>query len=493
MTQQLSEIVRVTATIAPSGTARASIGKVLHLVSYSGDALDAAGSRKVKTYNSLRSVADDFDSDSIAYRLAQRHFAQTPYPNDLLIGRWNSADDNAEIRGGAHATFADLSAISDGSFSVDSANFTGTDFSSDADLAAIAATLASKIGGGVIVRYDDAEGRFVMEFPGAADNARTRFLAPHTNGAGTDISGLLGLDVANATYHPGAGAETVQEALDAIQDLDATFFFVVLDPTFNDTQRVLDVAAWVAAQPAIFCAESNDVAVLATGEGASFAARLSMLQSDRTLLTWSRISDYKAVSIASRLSSVNFRIPGSLITAAFKQLPGCTPDVLSPSERAELERKRINYYVAVGGTNVYMEGWTLKPGVWVDVTYWIDWIRDAIKVAVFNLLTSSRRVPQTVEGIAAIREVITDVCEEGVRNGGIAPGTVSAGMAARIAAVTEVDEFNGELPNGYLIYIAPLDEQDAGERTARRAPAINVWLKGSGAVHGVDVDLTFEN
>ena len=65
-------------------------------------------------------------------------------------------------------------------------------------------------------------------------------------------------------------------------------------------------------------------------------------------------------------------------------------------------------------------------------------------------------------------------------------------MAARIAQVIN-GNFEGVLPTGYLIYIAPLASQAQSARDARVAPSISVFLKGSGAVHFVDIDLTFEN
>ena len=510
MTQQLSEIVRVTATISAAGTPRATLGRGLYLTR-DRTVLDVSGAEKVKSYNGLSEVADDFASSLDPYLAAQRWFGQSPYPNKLLVGRWVNQDQRAEVRGGDVSTLlATFAAISDGSFSVKGIDFTGVNLQDTdsaqggaqpvTDLAGVATAVQAALRGngdaalaGATVTYDEAVEKFRVEFSSIAADAGAVFAA-ETNGNGTDLSALMALTTeTGAVYHPGASEETVADALDAIRDVDPSFVFVTIDPALNGTQAMLDVSAWVAANPCIFCAESNEPEALTTGEGTSFAARLAAVQSSRTLLTWSAARDYKAVSIAARLSSVNFAVPGSLITAAFKQLPGTTPDDITSAQRAELERKRVNYYTRVGGTNVYLEGWTLKPGVWVDVVYWIDWITDAIKTAVFNLLTSSRRVPQTVDGIAAIREVIVAVCEEGVRNGGIAPGTVSPAMAARIAQVTGVDSFNGELPNGYLVYIGSLADQAPSERTARVAPAINVWLKGSGAVHSVDIDLTFEN
>ena len=165
---------------------------------------------------------------------------------------------------------------------------------------------------------------------------------------------------------------------------------------------------------------------------------------------------------------------------------------MNSTQRNELERKNLNYYESVAGKNVVRGGSTLKPRTWVDVRYWVDWIKDTIITDSFNLLTSARLIPQTQAGITIIRDVITNVCEEGVRNGGIAPGQVSPGMAARIRQAIG-GTFDGYLPNGYLVHIEPLARQSQTARDAREAPAISVFLKGSGAVHFLSIELSFEN
>ena len=181
-----------------------------------------------------------------------------------------------------------------------------------------------------------------------------------------------------------------------------------------------------------------------------------------------------------------------------RQLPGTLADDITATQKAELDRKMCNYYVplfATGspGANSYMPGTTFKSGVWQDVRYWLDWLVNAIQVDVFNLLYAAPRVPQTEPGITAIQEVIEAACKQGVDNGGIAPGTLSAANILDVKQTTGNLDFDGYLPKGYLIYAPPLSEQSQADRELRKSTPFKVWLKGSGAIHFVEIDLIFEN
>lgn len=110
----------------------------------------------------------------------------------------------------------------------------------------------------------------------------------------------------------------------------------------------------------------------------------------------------------------------------------------------------------------------------------------------FNVLRGGRKVPLTAGGMAIIRDVISDVCQDGVRNGGLAPGIVPDATRLEIRQATGNDEFDGNLSNGYLVWSPPVSTLSASDRSGRRSPAVNVWLRSAGAVHSVRVNLTLE-
>ena len=109
---------------------------------------------------------------------------------------------------------------------------------------------------------------------------------------------------------------------------------------------------------------------------------------------------------------------------------------------------------------IYAEGITAKSGVFADVRALVDFLVDAIQVSVFDLLVQSpTKVPQTKEGVAALESVVTNVCNQSVRNGGIAPGQLSPALTLDVQQSTGAADFDGFLVSGFLIHTTPLADQ----------------------------------
>ena len=316
------------------------------------------------------------------------------------------------------------------------------------------------------------------------------------NGFKVDVAqgaaSALGLDNASGgSIDPGHASETIEDAMDAISGLDDGWYFVTVDSSITTGADLLSLSRWVQAKVHMLALDVVDEGVLTPNESTSLAAQLSALAQQRTFLVWSRTRDNKALSLAGRLSSVNFDGQNTLITPKFKSLPGTSPDIVTTAHKGELDRKWVGYYTRFGPDAIFAEGWT-QSGDWIDVRYWLDWITKAMQSEVYNLLRQHpTRVPQTAEGLASIEAAIERVCEAGRRNGGIAPGRVSEPVANDIRLASNNPSFEGFLPTGYLVVIGSIADQLQIDRDARRSPTIRVWLKGSGAMHHVTIGLVF--
>ena len=302
----------------------------------------------------------------------------------------------------------------------------------------------------------------------------------------------LGLDsTSGGGIVQGQASEPIEDAMDAISGLDDGWYFVTVDSSITTGADLLSLSRWVQAKVHMLALDVVDEGVLTPNESTSLAAQLSALEQQRTFLVWSRTRDGKALSLAGRLSSVNFDGQNALITPKFKSLPGTTPDIVTTAHKEELDRKWVGYYTRFGPDAIFAEGWT-QSGDWIDVRYWLDWITKAMQSEVYNLLRQHpTRVPQTAEGLASIEAAIERVCEAGRRNGGIAPGRVSEAVANDIRLASNNPAFNGFLPAGYLVAIGSIADQLQIHRDARVSPTIRVWLKGSGAMHHVTIGLVF--
>ena len=316
------------------------------------------------------------------------------------------------------------------------------------------------------------------------------------NGFKVDVAqgaaSALGLDNASGgSIDPGHASETIGEAMDAISGLDDGWYFVTVDSSITTGADLLSLSRWVQAKTHMLALDVVDEGVLTPNESTSLAAQLSALEQQRTFLVWSRTRDSKALSLAGRLSSVNFEGQNTLITPKFKSLPGTSPDIVTTAHKGELDRKWVGYYTRFGPDAIFAEGWT-QSGDWIDVRYWLDWITKAMQMEVYNLLRQHpTRVPQTAEGLASIEAAIERVCEAGRRNGGLAPGRVSEAVANDIRLASNNPAFDGFLPTGYLVVIGSIADQLQIDRDARVSPTIRVWLKGSGAMHHITIGLVF--
>ena len=503
MTLSIDNVVSISDVITPQGVLRRDFGIMLLITT---DTQLGTGSNRVVVIPDSDAGAEVFAEDTEPMDAINILFQQTPYPKNLVVGRWINSDTVADLTGGTPGTLAAFQAINNGSFECKGEDFTTMDFSADTSFSEVADAIELKLNASAdpdltscTVTYDSAKGAFVIATITTGVDADLTILSTTDPLVGTDISSLLAMD-ADSDYvlNQGADEETITEAINAIIALNDSPYFVVLDETITTYADILAISTWCATRRYMFAMGSVEAGALTTDEAATNLALLFALEPPRTWGTWSGTADYKALSAAGRLSSINFAQNNSLITMNLRQLPGTAADDITATQKAELDRKMVNYYVplfATGspGANAYMPGTTFKSGVWLDVRYWLDWIVNAIQVDVFNLLYASARVPQTEAGVTAIQEVIEAVCKQGVANGGIAPGTMSAANILDIKQTTGNLDFDGFLPKGYLIYAAPLSQQSQSDREQRKSPPFKVWLKGSGAIHFVEIDLVFEN
>lgn len=497
MALDISRIVDVNAILGTSGVTRRVFGTGLLVTE--NDKVPVAGSGAVQTFADLTSAAELFtDADDDAYTECARWFGQTPFPKNLSVVRHVDADTASRIVGGTPAVIGTLTAISDGSITIGSEEIDSINFSSDTTFADVAGTLQTAIRTGsatglstATVTYDSTgTGRLIVEFPNNTNPDQPYEFEITDGSTGTNVADHLGLtEDQNAVFELGAAQETFAETLArAVQS--SGFYFIITD--LRDFADLDDISEWAETGRYIFSAETNEEQALEANDSTSAGAQLAAQGRNRTWISYSSTRGL-ASSIAAYMSHVNFRGQRTLPTAMFKRAPGITAADLTPAQANELTRKRINFYAEIGGVPIYQEGWLSRDGAWVDSRYWVDWFANAIETEVLTMLTSDIRIPATNAGVGILQAVINKVCVEGVRNGGIAPGNVSAAMRARIQSATEGnDDFDGFLPTGYLVSIGRPADLSQSDRNARQAPPVTIYLKGSSAIHHVEVDVRFE-
>ena len=271
--------------------------------------------------------------------------------------------------------------------------------------------------------------------------------------------------VENGIWEASTGEATTASNLKAIQD-------AVVALKREGVYRIKDVASYAAN------AAASSVGGIMTSEAN---------QSEHTGLIWSLSTDYPEAAIMGQFSAVDFRERDSMISIAFKPLHGIEPDVLTPEQRAVLDSRRINYYVDIGGEPGVYGGWTTKRKFYLDTTYAVLWYENEQRFQILSELRTANKISLDADGATQVYRRMNIAAELALLNGIIAPGVVEDEVRNEIRDITDTPSFSGVLTDGYLVYIAPFDEQDQSEREERIFPKIYTWSTGSGAANGFTI------
>lgn len=184
-----------------------------------------------------------------------------------------------------------------------------------------------------------------------------------------------------------------------------------------------------------------------------------------------------SASYASRLLSVNFQGSLTAITMNLKQLSGVLPD------------STINQTIAslcqTAGVDIYTS-FQNSPGVYTSVgnkradsVFNLIWFALALQVAGYNALaTTNTKIPQTTQGMNQYTSALKLVCQQGVINGYLAPGT----WTATDTFGPQAQFLQNILSYGFYIYFQPISQQTAAQRASGATPLVQIAVKESGAI-----------
>jgi hypothetical protein len=445
---------------------------------------------RIRFYNSLTDVANDFSTTDPEYLAAQAAFGQNPAPNTIAIARRFNAAVPGELLGSTTCskTMSDYTAIATGALSlkVDGAtkDITGINLTALTTLNAVASAVQTALAAASAnstVIYDGE--RFIVRSgtTGADSSVGFATAAP----AGTDLAQLLGLrQTDGAVSTQGSAIETVTQSLDAVQTINPKWYGFILTSEAT-VQNIKDAAAWAETQMKMFGYTTADGTVVASAVTDDVASALKSSKYNRTMGQWDSTMGYDIASIMACLFTTDFTQPNSTKTLKFKLEPGITPITISETQRQTLESKSINYYTYFGDSAMFTPG-VMASGRFADEVYGLDALQNDIQTEVFGYLYSSTtKIPQTDKGMARIVQVIEKVLYQYVSNGFLAPGTWEGQDVGQVK--------NGEfLPKGFYVYAQPVAQQSQADRAARKAPPITIICTGAGAIHSISINLIFQ-
>lgn len=516
---EISSVVNVTASLVASAVARRDFGSVMYV--FAGTEVAAAttvtkaeldiravqlGVNTWPTDNELQNSADNaFAAQTAAARSEPAragavYFSQDPLPKPLKTAGWFVNGAATHLLGSPITDFDPITGLgSSANIEVEGTVRTVGDLSSASTGSAVATLLQTAVRldstlSSATVQFTD-ENRLLISVPIADHDHLTQTLG------GTDAA-KFGLDAESATFYSGRAPEnTLELALNRINDTDRGWYFLTLSPTIEATADNQTAANTWVGRNARFLLLGNGAsgADILVANNTSHVWSVMFRQSGgapRAAAIYSENAEWKALAWGGIYSQVNFDAVDSLITGNLKELQGTTADTLSSTQIVTLRGKRINYFTPLGRTGRTQEGWSLadtdNPS-WIDAQFFIDWFVNAIQTAIFNLLTSTGRVPLTNRGLAQIRGEIISVFAEARSNGGIAPLSVTNRTRDVIRTRTGNPTFDGFLNEGALLWHQPISELNQQQRENRTSPVFYIWAKLTGAVHSVEVQIVLEN
>ena len=490
MSIPVSKIVKVNIFTSPTFPKRKGFG----LLNIIGKSARLPLAERIRFYADMDGVAADFAATDEEYLAAQVFFSQSPSPRELAISRRFDTAVGGQLMGSVSIdqTIALFTAVANGGFDImiDGVNrqVTALNFSASANLNAVAAAVQTKLAALLPGTTCVWSGKRFIITSGTTGTASTVVYATAPTGAGApvDVSGLLGLRAADkGIYAAGVAAEaTMGATLDALQAYDPSWYGFTMTKEATEAQ-LKECAAWAEARVKMFGYSTSASNVQ---DGSSTADIASFFKNNlyrRTIGIWDENDAYPVVSAMARGFVVNFDEFNSTLTLKFKQLPGVTPTNISETQRVALTGKNINYYSQYGESAMLAEG-VMASGHFFDEVHGLDWLQNAVETEVFgHLYTRTTKVPQTDKGVAALVQQVDRAMLQGVNNGLLAPGYWNGMDLGEVKS----GDF---LPKGFYTWAQPVRLQSQSDRQARKAPPIQVIAKGAGAIHSVDVSITFE-
>lgn len=282
-----------------------------------------------------------------------------------------------------------------------------------------------------------------------------------------------------------------------------------LSDALNRVKAQIYFGGWMTnkkaeAEEVIAAAQLNETLeslyLLGSGDAADFTAetglfdKVSKLSLSRTKLLYYGDSTENLDNMrgfvsayAGRGFSVNFAAQNSTITMNLKDLVGVSPDsTVTEAIYQNAEQLGVDMYVAYNGLpKIVSNG---NP-LYFDDIYNRLWFELTMRVELFNALaTTSTKIPQTETGMNNLKSAARAVCQRGVYNGFMAPGTWNG-----TDTFGDQDDFYRNIEDfGFYVYSAPVSQQSQSERETRVAPVVQVACKQAGAIHKMNLIINFE-
>lgn len=357
MSSELDKIVSVVLTRGSTPVDTASFEIPMILATFTNF------SERARSYGSFEAVEDDFNNTDPVYEIAQKLFGQTTVgarPPSIVVGR-RQVDKVVLTPTVANNTVYTVTI-----------NGTAYTYTSDAD------ATAAEIVGGLDTAIGSPAGITATVMSGTLEVQVT------VPGTAWSLTTSTNLTQVNSTP-----TETYVDALEAVSDVNDTWYALVLDT--HDAAIVEDVSDAINAKRKIFGTSTADDVAITTGT-TDIAYKLSAKTADRTFGVYLPTADTEypeAAWIGAQLAYT----PGSNDWDK-KRAVGVTRSQINDTARVNLRNKSCNMYTRVAGVDIFQDGDTFG-GSPIDEIVFIDWLYARLQEGVYFRMINTLKIPLT--------------------------------------------------------------------------------------------------
>lgn len=373
---------------------------------------------RVKLYTSASAMlTDGFDSTDAEYIAASKLMSQTPTPTSFMVGR--RTVDNAGVSVDTVVLNTDYTVT-----------INGVDFTFNSGGAPTALTIATGLhtainaGAEPVTSTDDGDGTISL----AADVA----------GVAWSLA-VVGVNL--SIEKPYTVADTVANDLAAVKIENDDWYALILHSHVQ--ADVEAAAAWIETEYKIYGTSGSDVNIYSSGSTTDVAATLKGLNYENTFGKFH--PNPETFPEAGWLGKQLPTLPGES-TWKFKTIAGIAVTSLTSTQSSVIDGKNFNTYESVGGVAITGEG-VMASGEKIDVTRTIHWTSARVKEEVFGLMASSKKIPFTDGGVAAIKAKIQGVLNQGVANGAFASDPAPFVTVPKVANISAANKAARTLPD----------------------------------------------
>lgn len=389
----LSDIVSIEISLQTATVSRAGFGTTIFITN------EQNFPERVRAYNSIDAVGEDFSTTDKAYIAANGAFSQIPPPDVVKIGKQFNTT----------ATITPLNVVENTAY-----NITVTVNDGDSVTASYTALLADteEDVANSIVADINADGDVAAHITasvvgvGAAAVIEIVPVAP-----ATDTYALSSLQNFDVDY---VSAETAATVLQAIRDVDDDFYFVT---AHDHTQTfVTEMGLAVEAMDKIYFVAVQDTDVLQTL--ATPATDTLGILADNNLFRSSGWYHHQAderfpeTIFTSILSTATpgTKVLGNNRVAGIGNSLNALGNPLTATEKSNLNDRFANWVTTEGGIDITIPG-KVAANEWVDIIRDRDFYKARLCEGLQTKLINSPKIPYTNSGINEIRSVFNSVSD----------------------------------------------------------------------------------